>query len=1792
MELRRRFRVRALIALATAAQLLAISFGVSTILHSSPTDAAQQVPYKINFQGRLTDNSGNVLSDGLYNVKFRLWTLASGGSNVWEEDRVITGVDNRIQITNGLFNIQFGDLTALSPSLFVTGSGSLYLEVELPTPGTASCATNGCAVFTEGAMTPRQTLASSPYAMNSDTLDGLDSAAFGQLSANNLFTGANQFTPASGVGVTVRAASATHSLDVKDSSGSIQAYFDASGILNVGQTIQATAGTVDLGTSGSTFRTGYFGTSVQTPALNASTSGGTITTNLGTLQRVSSGTTSIDLKDAADTTLAVTNSGGGVAGISATGGLTIGTGKIITVGATAGSAVTCSSGQILDAIVVTGGVVTGGTCVAAGGGDKLDGTWTSQQAATATNTQTTINFTGGANSAPSFDNTLHILTLPSNASRLVITSKGAGGGGGGTGTAAVANKMAGGGAEGGYSQYTTSGSLPANYYLKVGSGGTPGATTPSAGGTGSSTCFGVNSGNACTTPLANATGGTGGTSSNVVCALVATVVGGSGTGDLTIPGANAAQNACTTATGVTLYSSAGGGAGGGKQLTTALGAGGTANSGIASSGGGAGGSWTGSGNGGNGGTGGSGYLSISVYVAVAGQGNPATLQTAYDNSTNPEIQLSGLGGLTVRDTSGGLGANLLEVQDNTGATNYLAVTSAGVSTSGTFTGNGSGLTNLTNLDPTNLVQGSGAVTLQSANATTLTLNSGTTGALNLATQGSAKTIQIGQTTAAVTDTIGIGNSAFAGSIDNITIGNQLTTSNTAIQGGTGTNAITLTPGLNGSVSAATTGAGTIGLTTATSVIVQSTTDSTTTFQVQNAASSTIFSINTTDSNPISKSGFETASVTPWAGLSAGTIAQDLTQHYVGYASGKVTAGTTAGGGVSQPLALSISTQYTLSFYAKLDVTSAALTTLQAGYSSTGLVGGEVDCTLNSTTVIAAGWSRYICTFTTPGTSSGTPYVYIQHNDATSEVFYIDAVQLDTGSFATPYGSGTISLNANINSPTNFQQSSNSTTAFQITNTAGTNILNVDTLNNNLNNQATNPSLETGTTGWAGRAGCTLTQDTTGGYNGTSSAKCVNTATANAGMNMTGIVPMMVNGTTYTISMYVEASANMTTLEIGHADNAVTPVDVPCLTAQTVTSLGWKRFTCTFTAGAQSGTPYIYVKQTDATVRTIWVDAVLLETDANSSTNYRDGRISLGNATISSPAVFQTNANSTTAFQIQNAAGIQVFNVDTASDTDLVANSGFEVNSVGWSLVNGASAPVRDTSKTYVGIASGKTTTTTTAGSGMRYTFATQLPAAFYTISAYVQTSAADATFKLGYNNGADTNCATIVPAASATVPSTTGWTRFVCTTATSAVLNSIYITSGTTAVTLNVDAVRVESGATATAFGNSNISFNGVFTSPVAIRNPNDTTTEFQVQTGASGNLLTVDSLNKSVVVGSNVIDASQILLQLDSNHVFADTATCSQTVNQGALYYNSNNNGADTAGSNTIRACVNGNWEDIMSTSGMGILAFGVIPDSGNAGMPGDIAGVSGYTNSPCKVVWGSATSVVVEPCTAYSGGRKVVVPSTTINLTGVLPLNNYANICLTGANNQPALGAASATESLAALPGFIANNPILCLATVRAAAASNIGFIWDTRTFTNTVKQFATINTTSTNGFLVVGTATAGVYGTTATTGATALRGVVVATSGAVATNTINAIIAIRGPTFVKFLSGGTAAINNVVETVVTTAGYGTSISGAVATAVLSNYVYGGPLEMGISTSCTTANTAASACQYSPLVDFSPTR
>jgi hypothetical protein len=165
--------------LVVLATIFALVLGVS-----KPVDAATTIPLKINFQGRLTDSNGNAVADGSYNMKFTLYDALTSGTNRWQENRQTT---NRVVVTSGLFSIQLGDVTALSPTLFSTYT-DLWLEVELPTPATATCSTASCGVYTEGPLSPRQKLAASAHAFNADTVDGIDGATLAVKNADNNFS--------------------------------------------------------------------------------------------------------------------------------------------------------------------------------------------------------------------------------------------------------------------------------------------------------------------------------------------------------------------------------------------------------------------------------------------------------------------------------------------------------------------------------------------------------------------------------------------------------------------------------------------------------------------------------------------------------------------------------------------------------------------------------------------------------------------------------------------------------------------------------------------------------------------------------------------------------------------------------------------------------------------------------------------------------------------------------------------------------------------------------------------------------------------------------------------------------------------------------------------------------------------------------------------------------------------------------------------------------------------------------------------------------------------------------------------------------------------------------------------------------------------------------------------------------------------------------------------------------------------------------------------------------------------
>ncbi len=188
-------------------------FFIAFLIPVTPASAADTVPTKMNFQGRLTDTAGNVKANGTYNMRFKLYTVSSGGTNVWAEDYLVSAAQG-VTIANGSFSVQLGSITILPASLFA--SGPLYLEVEFPTPATANTASP---VWTEGAMTPRNQMLTSAYAFNAETVDGIDGAALAQLSTNNTFSGTNSLQATSATAFRVQSAAAANTFLTVDTSG-------------------------------------------------------------------------------------------------------------------------------------------------------------------------------------------------------------------------------------------------------------------------------------------------------------------------------------------------------------------------------------------------------------------------------------------------------------------------------------------------------------------------------------------------------------------------------------------------------------------------------------------------------------------------------------------------------------------------------------------------------------------------------------------------------------------------------------------------------------------------------------------------------------------------------------------------------------------------------------------------------------------------------------------------------------------------------------------------------------------------------------------------------------------------------------------------------------------------------------------------------------------------------------------------------------------------------------------------------------------------------------------------------------------------------------------------------------------------------------------------------------------------------------------------------------------------------------------------------------------------------------
>lgn len=104
---------------------------------------------RINYQGKLADDNGVTVADGLYNMEFKLYDALSGGSNLWTET---WSGGNKVQVTDGLFSVELGTTTALATVDF---NQDLWLSINIGGTGTPSW---------DGEMSPRKKLTSVPSA--------------------------------------------------------------------------------------------------------------------------------------------------------------------------------------------------------------------------------------------------------------------------------------------------------------------------------------------------------------------------------------------------------------------------------------------------------------------------------------------------------------------------------------------------------------------------------------------------------------------------------------------------------------------------------------------------------------------------------------------------------------------------------------------------------------------------------------------------------------------------------------------------------------------------------------------------------------------------------------------------------------------------------------------------------------------------------------------------------------------------------------------------------------------------------------------------------------------------------------------------------------------------------------------------------------------------------------------------------------------------------------------------------------------------------------------------------------------------------------------------------------------------------------------------------------------------------------------------------------------------------------------------------------------------------------------
>ncbi len=177
------FRQR--IFLNTFKSFVMVCFVVSTSFLMLGVKKAQAVDPTgiVTYQGRILDDNGVPVADASLDIVFKLVSDSAGTACYWSDSSATCASETpmAITLTDGLFSVNLGDVgdgfTAAIPNSVFGDDASVYLEV----------------IIEGETLLPRKLITAAPYALNSQTLDGIDSTGF-LLATGDIATGIYDFT--------------------------------------------------------------------------------------------------------------------------------------------------------------------------------------------------------------------------------------------------------------------------------------------------------------------------------------------------------------------------------------------------------------------------------------------------------------------------------------------------------------------------------------------------------------------------------------------------------------------------------------------------------------------------------------------------------------------------------------------------------------------------------------------------------------------------------------------------------------------------------------------------------------------------------------------------------------------------------------------------------------------------------------------------------------------------------------------------------------------------------------------------------------------------------------------------------------------------------------------------------------------------------------------------------------------------------------------------------------------------------------------------------------------------------------------------------------------------------------------------------------------------------------------------------------------------------------------------------------------------------------------------------------